>query len=254
MRLGLDGAAVVITGAGSGIGLACAHTFAGEGASVGLIDRDAAVLEVAAALASQGGTAALSTIADVTSETKMTSAVGTLAQGLGGLDVLVCCAGISGTVGASVSDVSLDEWNRVLAVNVTGQFLAVKHSLPFLRQARNPAIVLMGSDSGFVAAPGMVPYNASKGAVVQLVRALSVDLAPDGIRVNCVCPSIVDTPMARSDLGIESDGFATVGYPVQSAAEVAAHVLYLGSPVSRPINGTALISDFGYLARSSFPA
>ena len=148
--------------------------------------------------------------------------------------------------------ISLEAWNAVLAVNVTGPFLAVKHALEYLRRAEHPAIVLMGSDSGFVAAPGMVPYNASKGAVVQLTRALATDLASDGIRVNCVCPSIVDTPMARRDLDVGD--FTRVDYPVQSPEEVARHVLYLCSAVSRPVNGTTLVSDFGYLARSSFPA
>lgn len=111
---------------------------------------------------------------------------------------------------------------------------------------------MLASDSSFVAAPGMVAYNASKGAVLQLVRALSVDLGPRGIRVNCVCPSVVDTPMARADLGDAALDHAD--FPVQRPADVAAHVLYLASPISRPVNGTALVSDFGYLARSSFPA
>ncbi|TAM71835.1 MAG: SDR family oxidoreductase [Microbacteriaceae bacterium] len=164
------------------------------------------------------------------------------------------CAGISGPFGVDVADIALKDWQRVLAVNVTGQFLFVKHALPALRRAAGAAVVLMASDSGFVAAPGMVPYNASKGAVVQLTRALSVDLFADSVRVNCVCPSIVDTPMARVDLGVAEGGFAAMDYPVQTPAEVARHVLYLSSPASRPVNGTAMISDFGYLARSSFPA
>lgn len=83
-------------------------------------------------------------------------------------------------------------------------------------------------------------------------RAASVDFAADGIRVNAVCPSIVDTPMSRGDLGL--DGFADAGYPVQTADEVAAQLVFLASPVARPVNGTCLVSDFGYTARSSFPA
>ncbi len=87
---------------------------------------------------------------------------------------------------------------------------------------------------------------------MQLTRALSTDLAPERIRVNRVCPSVVNTPMSHTDVGVVD--FDTVTYPVQSPDEVARHVAYLCSPASLPINGTTLVSDFGYLARSSFPA
>jgi dihydroanticapsin dehydrogenase len=98
----------------------------------------------------------------------------------------------------------------------------------------------------------MVPYCASKAALVQFGRALSVDLADSGIRVNALAPSIVDTPMSRGDLGAQA--FVEPGFPVQTAAEVAAHVAYLVSPRARAVNGTILLSDFGYAARSGFPA
>ena len=99
----------------------------------------------------------------------------------------------------------------------------------------------------------MVPYGASKAAVLQLARAAAVDLAPDGIRVNAVCPSIVDTAMSRGDLGLDA-GFAAQPYPVQTADDVAAQIAFLASPVSRGINATSLVSDFGYSARSTYPA
>jgi dihydroanticapsin dehydrogenase len=140
----------------------------------------------------------------------------------------------------------------VFAVNVTGAFLVLKHALPALRAAPAASVVLLASDSAVVASPGMVPYAASKAALVQFARALSVDLSDTRIRVNTVAPSIVDTPMSRGDLG--SDAFDAPGFPVQSAAEVAAHVVYLASPRSRAINGTTLLSDFGFTARSGFPA
>ena len=101
----------------------------------------------------------------------------------------------------------------------------------------------------------MAPYCASKAAVLQLARAASVDLAP--IRVVAVCPSIVDTPMSRADLGIElgvAGGFDGTPYPVQTPEEVAASIAFLRSPWARAISGTALVSDFGYSARSGFPA
>lgn len=253
MDLNLDAAPVLITGAASGIGRACAEAFAAEGARLGLIDQDSVGLEQVAGRLRAGGSACATHSADVTNETQVSSAVGHVAQQLGGLQVVVACAGISGPFGQDPEQVSAADFNHVLQVNVTGTFLLIKHALADLRRAQHPAIVVLGSDSGFVAAPGMLPYNAAKGALVQFVRALSVDLAPD-IRVNAVCPSIVDTPMSRTDLGLTKSGFTGADYPVQTPEEVAAHVLYLSSIRSRPVNGAALVSDFGYLARSSFPA
>ncbi len=240
MDLQLAGRRVIVTGAASGIGAACARAFVAEGARVAGIDRSAGD--------------AVTHPADLTDEDQVRRAIDGAAAALGGVDAVVACAGISGPFGRGIEDIDLAEWNAVLAVNATGAFLTAKHALRHLRRTEFPAIVLLASDSSFVAAPGMVPYNASKGAVLQLTRALSVDLAPDGVRVNCVCPSVVDTPMARADLGVAEGGFADAGFPVQSPDEVARHVVYLASPASRPVNGQALVSDFGYLARSSFPA
>jgi NAD(P)-dependent dehydrogenase (short-subunit alcohol dehydrogenase family) len=254
MDLKLTDSVAVITGAASGIGRACAIAFAEEGARVGLLDRNHEGLVQVEKELHDLGAETLSIVVDVVDEAAMATAINQVATKFGRIDAAISCAGITGPFRQSVEDISLADWNHVLAVNVTGPFLLAKYSTPHLRIATSPTIVMIASDSSFVAAPGMVPYNASKGAVLQLMRALSVDLSIDRIRVNCVCPSIVDTPMARSALGIEIGGFATFDFPVQSPAEVASHVLYLSSPISRPVNGTALISDFGYLARSSFPA
>lgn len=254
MDLELAGAAVLITGAASGIGRATAAAFAREGARVGLLDSNRSALAECERELRESGAEVVAVPSDMTAESSVAAAVAEIAERFGGIDVAVGCAGISGPFGRPIEEITLAEWDAVLAVNVTGQFLLAKHVVPVLRRASHPGIVFLASDSSFVAAPGMVPYNASKGAVLQLTRALAVDLAPDGIRVNCVCPSVVDTPMAQTDLGIAPGGFAGVDYPVQSPQEVAAHVLYLASRVSRPVNGTSLVSDFGYLARSSFPA
>lgn len=253
MDLELRGRVAIVTGGASGIGAACAAALASEGALVAVLDRNAPAGEaVAERLRQRHGARAIFLTADVTSEDDMRSAVARVVGEFGGIDVVVGAAGISGPFGKDITEIEAADFDAVLAVNVRGPFLLAKHTADHLARAEHPAMVLIASDSSFVAAPGMVPYNASKGAVLQLTRALSVDLAGRGIRVNCVCPSVVNTPMARADLGVAD--FADADFPVQSADQVAAHVLYLASPVSAPVNGTSLVSDFGYLARSSFPA
>ncbi|WP_370950065.1 SDR family NAD(P)-dependent oxidoreductase [Amycolatopsis sp. cg5] len=237
MRLDLAGKAVLVTGAASGIGLACVRAFQAEGAHVGALD-----------LERVPGHDVLSVRTDVTDERSVAAAVGAVAERFGGLDVVVGCAGISGPVGTQVTETSAADFAAVLAVNVTGQFLVVKHAAPWLTSARG-SVVLLASDSAFTSAPGMVPYCASKGAVVAMTRALAVDLP--GVRVNCVCPSVVDTPMSRGDLG---DVLDDPDFPVQAPEDVAAHVLYLASARSRTLNGQAVLADYGVSARSGFPA
>ncbi len=246
MELGLQGRRALITGATGGIGRAVAAALRAEGVRVALLDRDAPATHGLAA--ELGG---LAVPADVTDEAQVAASVASAAAALGGLDLLVGCAGISGPVGTELERTSLDDWNRVFAVNVTGAFLVLKHALPLLRRSDAAAAVLVASDSALVAAGGMAAYCASKAALVQLARAASVE--SEGVRINTVCPSIVDTPMSRGDLGLD-DGFGSVGYPVQQPADVAAEIVFLCSPRARAVDAAALISDFGYTARSNFPA
>ncbi|MFJ6427143.1 SDR family NAD(P)-dependent oxidoreductase [Microbacterium maritypicum] len=248
MDLQLQGTTALITGAAGGIGRATAHGLAAEGVRVALLDRDGAALHDVA----RDCPDAVVLVADVTDEGQVQAAVHAGVAALGRLDAVVCCAGVSGPVGTPIEETSLDIWNRVLAVNVTGSFLVLKHALAALREAEAASVVMLASDSALVASPGMVPYCTSKAALVQFARALSVDLADTRIRVNTVAPSIVDTPMSRSDLGAAA--FDDPPFPVQSAVEVAAHVAYLVSPRTRAVNGTSILSDFGYTARSGFPA
>lgn len=245
---------VLITGGASGIGLAVATAFLEEGARVGIISRtersiDHAVGGPLADHADRVHTA----VADVADEESVQAAVEALVAALGGIDTVVAAAGTDGEMGAGVGDVTSDGFRRVLEVNVLGVFHTVKHALVFLSREEHASVTIIGSDSGFVTAPGMLAYNASKGALVQLTRALSCELYEDhGIRVNSVCPSIVDTPMARRGLGVES--FHGAPYPVQSAQDVAHSVLFLSREGARALNGVNLLSDFGYSSRSSFPA
>ncbi|MFK4731380.1 SDR family oxidoreductase [Agromyces mediolanus] len=254
MRLGLEGRPALVTGAASGIGRAVVHRLLEEGARVAALDRDAERLHAAWA----GTDGVVPIAADVADEASVASAVAEATTALGGLAVVVGCAGISGPVGTMLDGVALGDWQAVFAVNVTGSFLLLKHTAGPLRaeaaRSGDAAVVLLASDSALVAAPGMAPYCASKAAVVQLARAAAVEAAGTGVRVNTVCPSIVDTPMSRGDLGLQQSGFDGLGYPVQRPEEVADEVLFLASPRARAITGTSLVSDFGFTARSGFPA
>lgn len=250
-NLDLDGKVVLVTGAASGIGAAVACLAAEYGATPVLLDRDGDGVRARAAALRDHADTALAVAADVTDEASAASAAESALRRLGRLDAVVTCAGVSGPVGSRLEEVSLADWQRVFAVNVTGAYLTLKHTLPALRRSAQGSAVLVASDSALVAAPGMVPYCASKAAVVQLARALAVETAGQ-VRVNAVCPSIVDTPMSRGDLG--RTGFADAGYPVHRSEDVAEHILFLASHRAAGIHGTTLTVDFGYSARSAFPA
>ena len=250
MELGLQGRVALVTGAAGGIGAATVRLLEREGALVAALDREP---EVDVASTDPVSDRVLRIVADITQEAEVAAAVDQVLERFGGLDVVVSCAGVSGPVGTRLAEVTLADWDAVLRVNVTGAFLVMRAAVEPLRRSAAASVVLVSSDSAFVAAPGMVPYGTSKAALLQLARAAAVDLAADGIRVTAVCPSIVDTPMSRGDLGLEA-GFSEQPYPVQSADDVAAQIAFLASPVSRGVNATALVSDFGYSARSTYPA
>lgn len=229
----LGGLVVLVTGAASGIGAAVAGLAADRGATPVLLDRDGdGVRERVSALRTREppGGRALGVAADVTDEASVRSAVGSALQRLGRIDLVVTCAGVSGPVGSRLEEVSLADWQRVFAVNVTGAYLTLKHTLASQRRSPHGAAVLVASDSALVAAPGMVPYCASKAAVVQLARALSVETAGE-VRVNAVCPSVVDTPMSRGDLQVPD--FTDAAHPVHRPEDIAEHVLFLAPPSGR---------------------
>ncbi|MFC0582445.1 SDR family NAD(P)-dependent oxidoreductase [Micrococcoides hystricis] len=245
---------VIVTGGTSGIGRACAELFAAAGCGVGIISRSQQRADaVAAELAATSSGTVFVAAADVADETGMQAAIDQLAGELGGVDALIVSAGIAGETGALLGTATVDGFRQVMETNVVGAFIAVNCALPYLTESPDGSIVLLGSDSGFVAVPGMIAYNASKGAIVQLTRALATEAwERRGIRVNSVAPSIVDTPMARHDLGDEL--MDDPPFPLQSPQDVAWSVAYLSSRQARAVNGTTLLSDFGFAGRSSFPA
>ena len=254
MELGLTDAVAVVTGAASGIGAATARCLANEGAKVALLDLDGAKAAAVAQELSASGVDALGVTCDVADEDSTRAAIETVAEHFGGIDALLCCAGISGLYGRTIEQVTVPEWDQLMAVNVRGQWLPVKLAIPHLRRSQQAAVVIIASDSALVASPLHVPYCASKGGVLMLTKALAVDLRSDGVRVNCVCPSIVDTAMSRADLGLTEQGFDKANYPVQTADDIARYMTLLAAPATRTISGHPLVADYGYLAESNFPA
>jgi len=252
MDLELTARRVLITGASSGIGRACALAFAREGAHVVVLSRDAQGLAQTVTLAADEGFELTSVFADVTDDEAVQGAVNQAVVQLGGLDTLVHCAAISGPIDDSLAAMDTAAIRQAIDINLLGAFLVARAVEPHLQPGSN--LVLIGSDSASVASPGMAVYNATKAAIVHMVRSLAVDWEARGIRVNAVSPSIVDTPMSRADLGIGEQGFADANFPVLDADEVASAVLFLASPTSRGINGHSLLMDFGLSAKSSFPA
>lgn len=189
MNLDLEGARVLVTAGASGIGLATARAFQAEGARVHVCDVDAALL--ADLTGREPGIG--SSQCDVSDPAAVDRLFATVSANLGGLDVLVNNAGIAGPT-ARCEDISLVDWERTLAVNLTGQFLCARRAIALLRASRNASIANLSSAAGRFGFPMRSPYAASKWAVIGFTRSLSIELGADGIRVNAICPGSVAGP------------------------------------------------------------
>jgi meso-butanediol dehydrogenase / (S,S)-butanediol dehydrogenase / diacetyl reductase len=243
----------VVTGSAHGIGRATALRLASEGANVAVLDvRMADGEKVAAECASAGGQGRFYQC-DVTDPAEVTTVVNQVAADLGTIDVLHANAGRlrAGTV----LETDLDEWTRILTVNVTGMYLVVKAAVPVMRH-NGGAIVTTGSISGLFGEPALTAYTASKAAVVNMTRSLAIDLAAVGIRVNCVCPGWVDTgfnnPQFEHDQMTDEDITALIDRTVPmrrqgEPAEMAAAVAFLASADASYITGQILVVDGGLL-------
>jgi NAD(P)-dependent dehydrogenase (short-subunit alcohol dehydrogenase family) len=244
----MQGRKVLITGGASGIGLATAQRFVAEGARVALLDRDAAGL---AAAARELGDAALAIAADVTDERAVRSGVEQAARALQGLDGLVNAAGVSRF--CSFSDMTLEEWRRILSINLDGPFIVCHAALPALKAAGAATIVNIASGAGLQPRRDFSAYCASKAGLVLFTKSIAMDLAGDRIRVNAVCPGIVRTPLVERNLDLHADREAAVERYVSrnlmrrfgTAEEIAAAVLFLSCDESSFITGSALSIDGG---------
>ncbi len=250
----LSGKRALITGAASGIGRACAELFAREGAAVLAADVDGERgRQTAEAIVAQGGRAEF-IACDVTRAADCSQAVQRAIEVLGGLDILVNAAGV--IVRRTVLDLDEAEWDRVMAVNAKSVFLMCKAAIPALRQAGGGSIINLGSGWGLVGGPRAAVYCASKGAVVQLTRAMAIDFGPDRIRVNCLCPGDTDTPMLRAEARqLQQDDAAFLAQAARrplgrigTPQEIAQAALFLASDASSYTTGAALVVDGGGLA------
>jgi NAD(P)-dependent dehydrogenase (short-subunit alcohol dehydrogenase family) len=247
------GVRALVTGGASGIGLAVADFLADRGAAVAVLDRDVSALAALSAREPAGRHTAVE--ADITQDPSVRAAVALAVEALGGLEVVVNCAGIGaqGDVSANTDE----EWRRVLDVNVVGIARVTRAALPALRAAasagRSAAIVNVGSIAATAGLPNRAVYSASKGAVLSLTLAMAADLLPDGVRVNAVNPGTADTPWVARLLDAADDPVAeraalAARQPhgrLVTPQEIAHAVAYLASPLAGSTTGTTLAVDGG---------
>ena len=247
----LAGKRVLVTAGGDGIGLEIARAFTVAGAKVLICDIQAECLERLAKTAPE----IHSCIADVSREADVAAMFDLVDRKLGGLDVLVNNAGMAGPTGP-VETLSLADWERTLAVNITGQFLCVRQAVPRLRKGHDPSIINLASVAGHLGMPGRAPYSASKWAVVGLTKTLAIELGGDGIRVNAILPGAVDGPRIQAVIAAKAKAKGTsveemtriytsqaaLGRMV-SSTDVANMVLFAASDLARNVTGQELVVD-----------
>jgi dihydroanticapsin dehydrogenase len=252
-----EGKVALVTGGGSGIGRATCLRFAEEGASVVVAEIDEKRGQAVADEIRGTGKKAIFVRTDVADESSVRDAVSRAAAEYGGIDVLVNSAAVFVLKGI---DATVEEWRKVLEVNVMGSALMAKHVAPYLRKAGGGAIVNLGSISSFIAQPQFVTYNTTKTAILGLTRCLALDLAPDNIRVNAVCPGAVWTPIVidlTAQEGMDRKaadaspqwGGAHMIKRIAEPREIANAILFLASSEASFVTAESLMVDGGYVAQ-----
>ena len=250
----LTGKSAIITGGASGFGAEMARCFAEAGASILLADRDEAGAEAVAGEIRHGGGNARGVRVDVTTASDAERMVAAALAAFGRLDILVNNAGTLGPRG-SLEETPEAAFDAMFAVNVKGVYLGTKAALPHFRGQGGGVIINIASGSALRPRAGAVAYSASKGAVVTMTRALALEVAAHGIRVNAICPAIAKTPLARAFIGAEEDAeiWDQLGRDLPlgrlvAPADVAAAALWLASDAATMVTGTCLPVDGGRCA------
>jgi dihydroanticapsin dehydrogenase len=252
----LRGKAALITGASRGLGRGIALEFARQGARLTIsADRDLEGLAATARAARDLGADVVEVRGDVSRSTEVRAMVDRAVEAFGRLDVVVSNAGIE--IGAKVADLSEEDWERVIAVNLTGTFLVCKYAIPALLAAGGGSVITMGSVAGVVGWAADAAYNASKGGVILLTKTIALDYGPQGVRANCICPGSIETEMHWAWVGQAPDPQAEqqaliavhpIGH-LGAVEDVALAAVYLASDESRFVTGSCLMVDGGYTAR-----
>ncbi len=254
MNLELENRVAIVTGAASGIGKATAQLLASEGARLILVDVDEAGLSQTIGSLEAVNARCAACLGDASEEDTAARAAAEALGRFGALDLLVNNAGIA-FVG-TVLDTKPEDWDRVLAVNLRSVFVFSRAAIPEMRRGRNGAIVNVASEAGLVGFNSYAAYSASKAAVVNLTRSMALDHARDGIRVNCVCPGSIETPLLKRYYDAQADPNAArsldeLDHPLGlgSPEDVANAILFLASNRARYVTGHAFVVDGGYTAK-----
>lgn len=240
----LEGSRILVTGGASGIGLAITTAFVGLGARVAVFDRDEEGLTLLAKELPGVETVAV----DVADPTAVSVGFARLDDLWGGIDVLIANAGISSR--GTVVELAVDEWHRMLDVNLSGVFYCAREAATRMATSSGGAILLMGSTNGLTGHPGYAHYNAAKAGVIALAKTMALELAP-GVRVNAVCPGYVLTDMQRAEYTPAMLDAVNEGLPLRRHAEpeeIAKLFVFLASDWGSYITGQAIVIDGGELA------
>jgi len=254
----LQGKVAIVTGAASGIGRASAILFAKEGAMVAVVDVDTQGGAKTVEKITAQGNIAFFVKADVSRNADVRQMVEETVARWGRVDILFNNAGV--VLVKPIEEMSEEEWDRVMAVNVKAAFLAIKHAAPHMRRQGGGAILNTGSIASVTGQIGTPVYSASKGAIALLTKSLALDYGRDHIRVNCICPGITDTPMLREHLGHGDQGEERIRKrlsrvptgKILSPEDVARAALYLICEDSIGITGVLHVIDGGLLAAAEY--